>query len=74
MWVGVLGKIKNFKSLNELVEYISLELFFGFVKICDTRTLHTGELQKFSKFIKSVVYLEYEKTTNPITPIAFGIC
>jgi hypothetical protein len=51
MWVGVLGKIKNFKSLNELLEYISLEEFFGFVKFCDIRTLHTGELQKFSKTI-----------------------
>jgi hypothetical protein len=54
MWVGVLGKIKNFKSLNELVEYIGLEEFFGFVKVCDIRALHTGELKKFSKFIKYV--------------------
>ena len=54
MWVVVMGQIKNFKSLNELIEYISLEEFFGFVKVCDIRTLHTGELQKFSKFIKYV--------------------
>ena len=27
-----------------------------------------------SQVLKVCVYLEYEKTTNPITPIAFGIC
>gem|GEM_PF-4092429 len=37
------GQIKNFKSLNELLEYISLEEFLGFVKLCDIRTLLSEE-------------------------------
>ena len=38
-----MGQIKNFKSLNELIEYISLEEFLGFVKLCDIKTLLSEE-------------------------------
>ena len=60
----MLGKIKNFKSLNELVEYISLEEFLGFVKLCDI--CNYKYMKKKSKQVTEFIEkLNYHITSNP---------